>query len=54
MRAGGTYSADPESRRMLKTRRLFQQPATRLPELAWQALTTMAERVLDLPRAALR
>jgi probable F420-dependent oxidoreductase len=35
-----TYADDPE--------------ATRHPEIAWQMLTTMAERVLDLPRAALR
>jgi probable F420-dependent oxidoreductase len=35
-----TYADDPE--------------ATRQPEVAWRMLTTMAERVLDLPRAALR
>jgi probable F420-dependent oxidoreductase len=35
-----TYADDPE--------------ATRRPDVAWQMLTTMAERVLDLPRAALR
>ena len=35
-----TYADDPE--------------ATRNPEVAWRMLTTMAERVLDLPREALR
>jgi probable F420-dependent oxidoreductase len=35
-----TYADDPE--------------ATRQPEAAWRMLTTMAERVLDLPREALR
>jgi hypothetical protein len=28
--------------------------ATRHPEVAWQLLTTLAEKVLDLPRETLR
>ena len=35
-----TYADDPE--------------ATRDPEVAWRMLRTLAERVLDLPREALR
>ena len=35
-----TYADDPE--------------ATRQPEVAWRMLTTLAERILDLPRETLR